>query len=132
MSPGLAQALAVALGGALGALLRHAANLFFIRQGLGGLPVSTLMVNVLGCLLAGFVLVWIDQRADPVFWRALLVTGVLGALTTFSALGLELWQLLRADRWDLLTLMLAAHVGLGVLAVAAGYAAGRGLFGAHG
>lgn len=130
MSPGLAQAMAVALGGALGALMRHAANMFFIRQGVGGLPASTLLVNVLGCLLAGFVLVWIDQRADPPFWRAFLVTGVLGALTTFSALGLEIWQLLRADRWDLLALMLAAHVGLGVLAVAAGYAAGRGLLGA--
>jgi CrcB protein len=132
MSPALAQALAVALGGALGALLRHAANLFFIRQGFGGLPASTLLVNVLGCLLAGFVLMWIDQRTDPVLWRALLVTGVLGALTTFSALGLELWQLLRADRWDLFALMLLAHVVLGVLAVAAGYAAGRGLFGASG
>lgn len=132
MSPGLAQAMAVALGGAFGALMRHATNVFFIRQGVGGLPVSTLLVNVLGCLLAGFVLVWIDQRTDPVFWRALLMTGVLGALTTFSALGLELWQLLRADRWDLLALMLAAHVILGVLAVAVGYAAGRGLFGASG
>lgn len=132
MSSALAQALAVALGGALGALLRHAANLFFIRQGFGGLPASTLLVNVLGCLLAGFVLMWIDQRTDPVLWRALLVTGVLGALTTFSALGLELWQLLRADRWDLFALMLLAHVVLGVLAVAAGYAAGRGLFGASG
>lgn len=132
MSPGLAQAMAVALGGAFGALMRHATNVFFIRQGVGGLPVSTLLVNVLGCLLAGFVLVWIDQRTDPVFWRALLMTGVLGALTTFSALGLELWQFLRADRWDLLALMLAAHVILGVLAVAVGYAAGRGLFGASG
>lgn len=125
----MAQACAVALGGAFGALLRHGANVFFIRQGMGGLPVSTLVVNVLGCLLAGFVLLWIDQRSDPVFWRALLVTGVLGALTTFSALGLESWQLLRADRWDLLALTLAAHVGLGVLAVAVGYAAGRALFG---
>lgn len=129
MSPGLAQAMAVALGGAFGALMRHAANMFFIRQGVGGLPASTLLVNVLGCLMAGFVLVWIDQRADPAFWRAFLVTGVLGALTTFSALGLEMWQLLRADRWDLLVLMLATHVALGVLAVAAGYAAGRTLFG---
>lgn len=128
MSSALAQTLAVAVGGAFGALLRHGANLFFIRQGVGGLPVSTLLVNVMGCLLAGFVLVWIDQRTDPVFWRALLVTGVLGALTTFSALGLELWQLVRADRWDLLALTLVAHVVLGVLAVAAGYAAARGMF----
>ncbi len=127
MNWSLAHPLAVAAGGAVGALLRYAINTAFIRHGYGGLPSATLLVNVLGCLCTGFLLVWIDQRADPAFWRALLVTGVLGALTTFSALGLEVWQLVRAERWGWVALTLAAHVGLGVMAMAGGYNAGRAL-----
>lgn len=123
----LHQPLVVALGGAVGALLRYATSLWFIRHGWGGMPMATLCVNVIGCLLAGALLVWIDQRADPTLWRALLMTGVLGALTTFSALGMELWQYLRAARWDLLALMLSANVILGVAAVALGYAAAKQL-----
>ena len=125
MSATFAHPFAVALGGAFGALLRYGVNQFFIRHGYGGLPTATLVVNVVGCLLAGLLLVWIEQRVDPAFWRALLVTGVLGALTTFSALGLETWQLLRAERWDLVALTLAAHVILGVLAVAGGWQLGQ-------
>lgn len=129
MNAAWAQPVAVALGGAFGALLRYAANQFFLRHGYGGLPTATLVVNVVGCLLAGLLLVWIEQCVDPAFWRALLITGVLGALTTFSALGLEAWQLIRAERWDLFALTLAAHVVLGVLAVAGGWQLGQLLWG---
>ncbi|WP_082672531.1 fluoride efflux transporter FluC [Luteimonas abyssi] len=128
MNPLFAQAIAVAAGGATGALLRFGANLACVRGGIGGLPAATLIVNVIGCLFAGLLLVWIEQRADPAFWRALLITGVLGALTTFSALGLELWQLLRAERWLLAGATLAAHVGLGVAAVALGWRLGKALW----
>lgn len=126
MSPLSAQAVAVALGGAAGALLRFGANLLCGRGGgPAALPAATLAVNVAGCLLGGLLLAWIDQRADPAFWRALLLTGLLGALTTFSALGLELWQLLRNDRWGLAAATLAVHAVLGVAAVAGGWRLGR-------
>ena len=117
---------AVALGGAAGATLRFGTNELFVRQGWYGLPLATLVVNVTGCFLAGLVLVWIDDRGPSApLWRSLLVTGFLGGLTTFSALGLELWQLLRADRLGLTVLTVASHVVLGVLAVAAGFRLGR-------
>lgn len=124
---GLAHPVAVACGGAIGALLRYASNQWFARHSWGGQPVATLSVNVLGCLAAGALLVWLEQRADPAFWRALLMTGVLGALTTFSALGVESWQYIRAARWDLLALMLGANLILGVAAVALGYAIAKQL-----
>lgn len=118
-------ALAVAAGGSLGALLRYSLNIGFVRAGWGGLPAATLSANVLGCLLTGLVLVWIETRVDAAFWRNLLMVGFLGALTTFSALGLELWQLLRAERWALIALTLAAHLLLGVTAIAIGWKLGR-------
>jgi CrcB protein len=122
-------ALAAAGGGAVGALLRHLVNQLFLHRGLGGLPVSTVLVNVVGCFGAGLLLVWIDGRGiESPLWRALLITGLLGGLTTFSALGLELWQLLRAERLGLAMLLAGVHVVAGVAAVAAGWRLGRSLW----
>lgn len=117
---------AVAAGGAVGASLRFGANELFVRQGWYGLPLATLAVNVAGCLLAGMVLVWLEYRgpATPL-WRSLLMTGFLGGLTTFSALGVELWQLLRAERYLYAIATSLAHLLLGVLAVAAGFRLAR-------
>ena len=110
--------LQVAFGGAVGAVTRWT---------LGGLvlhhaeamkfPLSTFLVNVLGCLACG-LLVALGERQD---WltapmRLLLFTGLLGGFTTFSAFGLELTSLLR--RGDL---MIAASYA--VLSVACGVAA---------
>lgn len=122
------QLLAVAVGGGLGAMLRHGANLLMPRAA-APLPAwSTFGVNVLGCFCAGVLLVWLGQRDNAEFWRALLLTGVLGGLTTFSAFGVELLALLRAGRYDWLALTVAAHVGLGLLAIVAGWRLGRGLW----
>ena len=118
--------LAVAAGGALGACARYGVNLWFVRSGWYGLPAATFVVNVVGCLLAGFVLVWLDTRlAHALWWRNLLLVGFLGGLTTFSALGVEGFQLLRASRFDLFALTMLAHVGFGVLAVALGWKLGQ-------
>ena len=125
ISPGLLQALAVAVGGATGALLRHGINLLLPRSAQHPFAYSTLAVNVAGCFAAGLLLVWISQRDDTGLWRALLFTGLLGGLTTFSAFGLDLLHLVRAERWGWLAMVVALHVGLGLLAVMLGWRAGR-------
>lgn len=121
-----ANLLAVAGGGALGASARYGINQLCVRQGGYGLTVATLAVNIIGCFLAGLLLVWLDTRLhDAVWWRNLLMVGFLGGLTTFSALGVEGFQLLRANRVDLFALSMFAHVAVGVLAVAAGWKLGQ-------
>jgi CrcB protein len=121
--------LAVVGGGALGAGARYGVNLLFVRQGWYGLPAATFTVNVVGCFLAGLLLVWLDTRLhDALWWRNLLMVGFLGGLTTFSALGVEGFQLLRANRIDLFALTMIAHVAVGVAAVAVGFKLGQGLF----
>lgn len=120
---------AVGCGGAAGAMLRHAANQLFVARGWYGIPAATLLVNVAGCLLGGLVLAWLDTRGPSApLWRSLLLTGFLGGLTTFSALGIELWQFLRVGRFDLALWGTAAHLGLGLIAVAGGFAVGRALW----
>ncbi len=125
MSSAFAQACAVALGGATGALLRHGINLLLPRSTQHAFSLSTLSVNVVGCFLAGLLLVWVMQRAGIDFWRALLLTGLLGGLTTFSAFGLDLLHLVRSERWSWLALTVLLHVVLGLVAVMAGWKIGQ-------
>jgi len=125
MSPAI-QLLAVAVGGASGAVLRHLANEWFRLRAFSSLPLATLSVNVIGCLLAGLLLAWLELRGPQSnLWRSLLMVGFLGGLTTFSALGVELLQYLRAGRLDLALWMTALNLLLGIGAAALGWIAGR-------
>jgi CrcB protein len=86
----------VAAGGALGAAGRFVISGWMTRQLGTTFPWGTLAVNLLGSLLAGFLLVWLEGRGSPgLLWRAFLMVGVLGGLTTYSALMVELYVLQR-------------------------------------
>ncbi|MBT8137052.1 MAG: fluoride efflux transporter CrcB [Gammaproteobacteria bacterium] len=92
--------LAVAAGGALGAVSRY-----WLYTGvhavLGrGFPFGTLTVNVIGSLLMGFLYVWLFDRlnAGPL-WRAFLLVGCLGGFTTFSAFSIETLNLMQQGAW---------------------------------
>lgn len=85
---------AIALGGALGSVARYL--LASAVQGAAGrqFPLGTLCVNVLGCLLIGFVYVWMLERtAATAPARAFWMIGVLGGFTTFSSFSLETFNL---------------------------------------
>ena len=93
-------ALAVAAGGALGALGRYwlynAVHALLGR----GFPFGTLAVNVTGSLLMGFLYVWLFDRLNMgASWRAFLLVGCLGSFTTFSAFSLETLNLLQQGAW---------------------------------
>lgn len=87
--------LAVALGGALGAMGRFAVNGLLFPL-MGRFPLGTLVVNVLGSILMGVCYVLIIEKALlPEEWRNFLMVGMLGAFTTFSTFSLDtlaLWQ----------------------------------------
>lgn len=110
-------------GGVLRLLLGHALNPLFAP-----LPLGTLCVNVIGSGAAGAVLGLVTARADldPVL-RPLLLVGLLGGLTTFSAFSLEVVQALDAQRALLATGIAVAHVGASVAAAIAGLAGTRAL-----
>lgn len=93
----MTQILAIAAGGAIGALLRYWTSIA-VHGRLGmAFPYGTLAVNVLGSLLMGFLYIWlIDRMAAGPALRAFLLVGVLGAFTTFSSFSMETLNLLEA------------------------------------
>lgn len=84
----------VALGGAIGASLRYLTNLGAMRLVGPGFPLGTMVVNILGSFLMGVLVVVLARKGGNAF-APLLMTGVLGGFTTFSAFSLDaltLWQ----------------------------------------
>ena len=84
------QLLAIAGGGALGAVLRFGMSSTIYRILGREFPYGTLAVNILGSLLMGFLFVVLVERlALSAEWRAALLIGLLGAFTTFSTFSFE-------------------------------------------
>lgn len=114
-------AVAVALGGALGALSRYWMTSAVTVMAGNRFPWGTLSVNVLGALLMGILYVIVDERmADSGPWRALLITGGLGAFTTFSTFSIDALLLLQNGRVLSAVLYVLTSVVVCMLAVAAG------------
>jgi len=106
--------LAVAVGGALGALARwQLAGI--VQRALGGaFPWGTLVVNALGSFLLGFLFVWLLERSASESLRLLLTVGFLGAFTTFSTFSLETVRLFEEQAWGWALGNAAAQLLLGI------------------
>ena len=114
------QVLWVGAGGFLGAVLRFGVSACLPSE---RFAVGTLLVNTLGCLMIGAVAGWVGARGelDPQT-RGLLVVGVLGSFTTFSAFGHEVVELTQVGRNLAAVGVVAAHLSLGLGAVIVGRA----------
>lgn len=107
------------LGGSAGTLCRYVLSEW--AQGRFGtyFPYGTLMANLIGCLILGCLLGFFEARYQaltlaPPHLRLLLVTGFLGALTTFSSYELEALLFLRQGLWERALLYLISSVALGL------------------
>lgn len=107
----------VALGGAIGAALR------FLTMTFVGVPLATLIVNIVGCFLSGLAFILLSARLSP-----MLMIGVLGGFTTFSAFSLDALKLYEAGQGGLAALYVGASFLLSLGAVALGAAVARGVF----
>ena len=102
--------LAICLGACVGALLRWQLGLWLNHAG-AWLPWGTLAANLIGGYLVGVAVALLHQhpQLDPV-WRLLLVTGFLGALTTFSSFSAEVVEMLMFQRWPQALTTVLAHL----------------------
>lgn len=124
------QLLAIALGGATGAVLR-----FFVSNGvyvwLGrGFPYGTLSVNVIGSFLIGLLTeaLVLQRVAISMEYRAAILVGLFGSFTTFSTFSLETLNLLEQSNYLKAFLNVIVSVGACLFAVWLGLLGGRTLF----
>ena len=92
--------IAVASGGAIGATLRLLINTWTNKTFVHALPLGTLAVNLLGSLLIGILFAYfhLNTSLSP-HLKTFLVTGILGALTTYSTFAIESFFLLESGHY---------------------------------
>lgn len=115
------QLMLVMLGGAFGAAGRFWLGGALLRHFGSGVPWGTLAANLIGSFAVGYIAVWLEGRGpSALYWRAFLIVGLLGGLTTFSALMLETLMFARTQRNELLLAYLGGTLVAGMVLVWAG------------
>jgi CrcB protein len=111
----------VAIGGAVGAVLRHLVNISPLSSVFEKFPLPTFLINVTGSFLIGFLLIlFTDKLQASHNLRMALVVGLLGAFTTFSTFELEIFGLVRERLFVLAGMYLVLSVVVGFLGLLAG------------
>ena len=116
--------IAIAVGGALGSVARHAVNHFVhVRWLATRFPAGTVLVNLTGCVLIGLLagLIASERLTVGPRWREFIFVGLLGGFTTFSTFGLDTLLLSRTHSAGTAALNVVLHVAGGLLAVWIGY-----------
>lgn len=119
--------LVIGLGGALGATGRFAVLNLINRLHSSPIPWGTFAVNVFGSFVMGLVFVFFFLKYPNTsgMLRSFIVTGLLGAFTTFSSFAIELLVLLTQQQSFLALFYMFASVAMCLLACTLGYAAGK-------
>jgi len=120
------QLLAIAGGGALGAVMRFGVSSSVYRVFGREFPYGTLTVNVLGSLLMGlcFILM-VERNILSMEWRSIIMIGFLGAFTTFSTFSMETLSLLESGELTRALLNILLSVTLCLAATWIGLTIGR-------
>ena len=107
----------VALGGAVGSMLRYQVGVWISKLNAGTFPLHTFIINISGSFLMG---VWIGVMALMLPGRAkdlhmLVAIGVLGGFTTFSTFSLESYMLIEKGLWAQAALYIIGSVVFSIL-----------------
>jgi CrcB protein len=118
----------VAAGGAVGSVARFMLSTLIQQRAGGELPIGTLVVNITGSLLLGFLFRFsLDTPTVSPEVRALLTTGFCGGYTTFSTFSFETVRLMEAGDHRRALVYVVLSVALSIVGTFAGFAAARGV-----
>ena len=117
----------VALGGATGSTLRYLTNVSVMRLIGPGFPWGTVIVNIVGSFAMGALVVLLAHKGGMRF-APLLMTGVLGGFTTFSAFSLDTFTIYERGQPGVAVAYILGSVSLSLLALLAGVLLTRGAF----
>ncbi len=120
--------LLIGLAGLAGTILRYSLSGVVAERYGETFPFGTLLVNLVGCFLAGLLFYLMQEKFPPhETLRTILMVGLLGGFTTFSAYGLQTFALLRDGRFAFAALNLIISNACGLLMVWAGYGLAKAL-----
>ena len=109
----------VGTGGFIGASLRYIASTWFSQFSRFGFPLGTFAVNFIGCTLLGiFVGLGLGKTTMPL--REFAAIGILGGFTTFSAFGLESFELLKSGQFAMSLIYIMGSMVLGFSGIGLG------------
>jgi fluoride exporter len=120
--------LLVGLGGAIGSVLRYLSAMLVNKYWNQAFPLATFIINMVGCLLIGVLIAFIEKQpgiSDN--FRLLMVTGFCGGYTTYSAFAYENTSLMSSGQTLIAFAYIAASVLVGMLFVWVGMYIGRAL-----
>ena len=118
----------IALGGAAGAVARYLVDTSIAQRSSGAFPWGTLAVNLSGSFVLGVLFALaLERNVLPAAVRGPLMTGFLGAYTTFSTLMLETWRLAEDGAVGLALANVVGSSVLGIAAVFVGLSLGRAI-----
>ncbi|MDC9719855.1 MAG: fluoride efflux transporter CrcB [Gammaproteobacteria bacterium] len=124
----MGQLIAIACGGAIGALGRFGLHQWLTPLYNGRFPLAIFVANSIGSLCLGLVYVLIVEKGLlPEAWRPFLVVGLLGAFTTFSTFSLDTLRLIEQGDWPIALGNIFANVTVGLVAAFVGMQLGRWL-----
>jgi len=122
----LTRILAIAAGGAFGAVARYLINVSPLQNYFKPFPFPTFFINITGSFLIGFLLVlFADKFQINENLRYGVMVGFLGAYTTFSTFELEIWELIREGQFFTAFLYLFLSVAVAFIGVALGVTLAR-------
>lgn len=116
----------IALAGALGAMARYGVDELIGRR-TGAFPWGILVVNITGAFLIGVAVEALEPRFEDSWVRAAVVTGFLGAYTTFSTFSLDTYRLLEAGSTGQAAVNAFGTLAAGLVAVWFGLKVGQAL-----
>jgi fluoride exporter len=111
----------VALGGAIGSLMRYFVALLLKNFYSGEFPWHTFTVNIIGCFFIGLVFSWSLQNISFENIRLFLMVGILGGFTTYSSFGLETFDLIKQGKIIIALAYIFTTNAVGLIAVFSGY-----------
>ena len=110
----------VGTGGFIGASLRYIASTWFLQFSRFGFPLGTFAVNFIGCILLGiFMGLGLSKTTTLPLWEFIAI-GILGGFTTFSAFGLESFELMKSGQLAITLIYIIGSMVLGLSGIGLG------------